>query len=102
MIRRPPRSTLFPYTTLFRSESEASAVPSLVVLTWAELSTGESAEVGRVHGGTPVTSLAPLPSSASNTQGMVPAGMEQAGPSWGSMVHDGPASPGRGAVPGTP
>src|SRR5438067_13714059 len=24
MIRRPPRSTLFPYTTLFRSESDAS------------------------------------------------------------------------------
>src|SRR2546421_6502660 len=24
MIRRPPRSTLFPYTTLFRSISEAS------------------------------------------------------------------------------
>src|SRR5260370_24884017 len=24
MIRRPPRSTLFPYTTLFRSEPEAS------------------------------------------------------------------------------
>src|SRR2546422_6267255 len=23
MIRRPPRSTLFPYTTLFRSESDA-------------------------------------------------------------------------------
>src|SRR5256885_10625592 len=23
MIRRPPRSTLFPYTTLFRSEGEA-------------------------------------------------------------------------------
>src|SRR3989442_3291368 len=28
MIRRPPRSTLFPYTTLFRS---AEAVPLLVV-----------------------------------------------------------------------
>src|SRR2546422_5363278 len=28
MIRRPPRSTLFPYTTLFRSEEErAVAVP---------------------------------------------------------------------------
>src|SRR2546430_10426270 len=27
MIRRPPRSTLFPYTTLFRSE--AASVPSL-------------------------------------------------------------------------
>src|SRR3712207_7951987 len=25
MIRRPPRSTLFPYTTLFRSESELLA-----------------------------------------------------------------------------
>src|SRR2546430_9570514 len=26
MIRRPPRSTLFPYTTLFRSEKLTSAV----------------------------------------------------------------------------
>src|SRR3712207_7779730 len=25
MIRRPPRSTLFPYTTLFRSDDHASA-----------------------------------------------------------------------------
>src|SRR3712207_8759606 len=25
MIRRPPRSTLFPYTTLFRSEEDAPA-----------------------------------------------------------------------------
>src|SRR2546422_1978119 len=25
MIRRPPRSTLFPYTTLFRSRSEGSS-----------------------------------------------------------------------------
>src|SRR3712207_8797474 len=25
MIRRPPRSTLFPYTTLFRSEGKSSA-----------------------------------------------------------------------------
>src|SRR3712207_9192905 len=28
MIRRPPRSTLFPYTTLFRSFPEAIDVPS--------------------------------------------------------------------------
>src|SRR2546422_4526240 len=27
MIRRPPRSTLFPYTTLFRSRVECGAVP---------------------------------------------------------------------------
>src|SRR2546426_3536437 len=26
MIRRPPRSTLFPYTTLFRSESRACGI----------------------------------------------------------------------------
>src|SRR5260370_5594041 len=28
MIRRPPRSTLFPYTTLFRSKSKLSAFES--------------------------------------------------------------------------
>src|SRR3712207_7655626 len=31
MIRRPPRSTLFPYTTLFRStHSSSSSVPGVV------------------------------------------------------------------------
>src|SRR2546422_8458485 len=29
MIRRPPRSTLFPYTTLFRSQLEAHALAQL-------------------------------------------------------------------------
>src|SRR2546430_12402769 len=28
MIRRPPRSTLFPYTTLFRSDKDAAAIGS--------------------------------------------------------------------------
>src|SRR3712207_8189899 len=28
MIRRPPRSTLFPYTTLFRSESTLDVLPA--------------------------------------------------------------------------
>src|SRR5256885_6448863 len=27
MIRRPPRSTLFPYTTLFRSQARAHRIP---------------------------------------------------------------------------
>src|SRR5256885_8454474 len=39
MIRRPPRSTLFPYTTLFRSESQRAATrlaPMMALLdTWA-------------------------------------------------------------------
>src|SRR3712207_8889765 len=30
MIRRPPRSTLFPYTTLFRSEMYCRRAPTLV------------------------------------------------------------------------
>src|ERR1019366_6960763 len=29
MIRRPPRSTLFPYTTLFRSVSSSPSAPTL-------------------------------------------------------------------------
>src|SRR2546430_12004067 len=32
MIRRPPRSTLFPYTTLFRSTYTISAVPDPVAV----------------------------------------------------------------------
>src|SRR3712207_8270851 len=31
MIRRPPRSTLFPYTTLFRSDVERRGVEELVL-----------------------------------------------------------------------
>src|SRR5438874_10451934 len=27
MLRRPPRSTLFPYTTLFRSDAEGCRIP---------------------------------------------------------------------------
>src|SRR5258705_5186804 len=32
MIRRPPRSTLFPYTTLFRSRRDEPAAPLLDLL----------------------------------------------------------------------
>src|SRR5689334_24344219 len=32
MIRRPPRSTLFPYTTLFRSEAHDAAVAAFDAL----------------------------------------------------------------------
>src|SRR3712207_8297923 len=30
MIRRPPRSTLFPYTTLFRSERELASIRTVI------------------------------------------------------------------------
>src|SRR5574340_1563174 len=36
MIRRPPRSTLFPYTTLFRSEFKKKYGPRGVLHTWSD------------------------------------------------------------------
>src|SRR5437867_9431924 len=53
LLRRPPRSTLFPYTTLFRScASLASAAPifswsALVFGSMASLITGSGKSIGR-------------------------------------------------------
>src|SRR3712207_7289671 len=67
MIRRPPRSTLFPYTTLFRSET-----PS----TWAW---GWSRSVSRVPGPPPRTlAAATLPGGGTTTvQPVRPTGSVQ-------------------------
>src|SRR2546430_4257525 len=43
MIRRPPRSTLFPYTTLFRSTIEEAGIE-----TWGEGATDTSGGFSRV------------------------------------------------------
>ena len=43
MIRRPPRSTLFPYTTLFRSISQDKAAD--LVLNFVKAQAGEGAEL---------------------------------------------------------
>src|SRR3712207_7912087 len=40
MIRRPPRSTLFPYTTLFRSEAVSARGPARVLV--GEVDGGET------------------------------------------------------------
>src|SRR5690554_7594411 len=37
MIRRPPRSTLFPYTTLFRSPMQCIQIPTAYVGKWIEM-----------------------------------------------------------------
>src|SRR5438034_2349523 len=52
MIRRPPRSTLFPYTTLFRSPIVTSGLTSYVEL-WRAVSSQVNlvAGAGRVQGG---------------------------------------------------
>src|SRR2546425_8545698 len=56
MIRRPPRSTLFPYTTLFRSTPDAEEQPQI-----------EQERVDRDRGGRlvlPERALHPLPQRA--------------------------------------
>src|SRR2546426_6704483 len=42
MIRRPPRSTLFPYTTLFRSVAEVGGVEDFRYLGFATLTVQET------------------------------------------------------------
>src|SRR5258706_14345177 len=49
MIRRPPRSTLFPYTTLFRSGTDTVVLPIVieqVPAVLSELRRGETATLG--------------------------------------------------------
>src|ERR1039458_10799347 len=41
MIRRPPRSTLFPYTTLFRSPTEQQFAPQPAHEPWPSFSRSE-------------------------------------------------------------
>src|SRR5260370_11830636 len=49
MIRRPPRSTLFPYTTLFRSMWITNSPVADVFVVWAKEVT-EDGHVGEIRG----------------------------------------------------
>src|SRR2546422_6175760 len=44
MIRRPPRSTLFPYTTLFRSQLFSTSISSFNLRRCGRSSTGRTSE----------------------------------------------------------
>src|SRR5256886_5936458 len=78
MIRRPPRSTLFPYTTLFRSTiatvSSSGLVTGVVAgaVTITATSEGQSGTASITVSGVPVASVTVSPASAS-----VPAGQTQ-------------------------
>src|SRR3712207_344775 len=61
MIRRPPRSTLFPYTTLFRSTLVGALVAAIVMSFFVLVQSGEAAQVAdeqsyepKIVGGTAV------------------------------------------------
>src|SRR2546426_2640406 len=58
MIRRPPRSTLFPYTTLFRSHRQLTAGGSRTVTAGSEFHRPRSASSSRLES---VTSPAASP-----------------------------------------
>src|SRR3712207_8929419 len=64
MIRRPPRSTLFPYTTLFRSVLVPSAEPDAGVVD--DIAAGTRREIGDGAGRVyrPVPALQPVRSVA--------------------------------------
>src|SRR2546425_3195301 len=65
MIRRPPRSTLFPYTTLFRSTCvQMSLWDMLDTLGGAGSAQALSRRPARADGYTPVAALADLPAGA--------------------------------------
>src|SRR5690348_17687035 len=49
MIRRPPRSTLFPYTTLFRSESEPTSNSLEVFVGYLRRKTEADGEPRLIH-----------------------------------------------------
>src|SRR3712207_8364082 len=64
MIRRPPRSTLFPYTTLFRSGG-AGGAPAADLLLYP----GERPRAAGGAGGAPAAGLLPHPSERPRAAG---------------------------------
>src|SRR2546425_2374095 len=66
MIRRPPRSTLFPYTTLFRSPRVA-ALTQLFAAHLVEKYTDVAAETPTNRGGLPIRQLRKVERSEEHT-----------------------------------
>src|SRR3712207_7582925 len=72
MIRRPPRSTLFPYTTLFRSSARESAPPDrCAVRPIGTVSERLRPPVGRWGGGDEASSLPPAEHSWRPKSGLI-------------------------------
>src|SRR3712207_9532474 len=61
MIRRPPRSTLFPYTTLFRSGAAAASSGSVALFHAVGLTPEASSLADAFHGGEPIRTVRVFP-----------------------------------------
>src|SRR3712207_6949628 len=69
MIRRPPRSTLFPYTTLFRSAGLALSAPwDVVVASSTPLTVALPALAARHGRGTPLRVRNPRPLAGARSE----------------------------------
>src|SRR3989454_2087568 len=64
MIRRPPRSTLFPYTTLFRSASTKAFTSQIAALALLTLKMGRLRALSILQGREVVRALGRLPQVA--------------------------------------
>src|SRR5258708_27459557 len=72
MIRRPPRSTLFPYTTLFRSAEQAAVTMPSVGVVRDRLITG----IARGHAGLDWTALGLVAAEEAGLEFVVPRSEE--------------------------
>src|SRR5258708_33901507 len=80
MIRRPPRSTLFPYTTLFRSVSAYSERPTLYRI--PDLQSTMSRHRDEYQG--------PISYGSNPTVGIVPSNEESYAPTYGGVTPGAP------------
>src|SRR2546429_9774079 len=95
MIRRPPRSTLFPYTTLFRSCRRGAAVgdPGWHARPWRRSRGVRPSRTARRGGGHP-----PPPAAADLHLGHPPLPWRGGPPLFGGRAHGGGGRPRRGRV----
>src|SRR3712207_3854347 len=84
MIRRPPRSTLFPYTTLFRSPSTVSGTPGVARSAASVIGASSYVAVGSAEGA--ATLPAPSVAGSGDVELDGPPALERAGPAPG-LVH---------------
>src|SRR2546430_12766209 len=66
MIRRPPRSTLFPYTTLFRSRTPPTSSPAMASTAWRSKALARAATWSWATASAPTATAPPCSATASS------------------------------------